>query len=115
MRNLSDNVKISDRRQSWFLEQLQLSFFVQGSRLLRKAPAAQPLKKIAIAYSGISASQSPAWVAYEQGCSRNMVSMFNSFSSRREAALCRPLFLAMLLLPKLRARPLCRVIFKDQV
>ncbi len=30
-------------------------------------PAAQPLKKIAIAYSGISPSQTPAWVAYEQG------------------------------------------------
>jgi NitT/TauT family transport system substrate-binding protein len=27
----------------------------------------QPLKKIAIAYSGISPSQAPAWVAYEQG------------------------------------------------
>ena len=32
-----------------------------------ETPAAQPLKKIAIAYSGISASQSPAWVAYEHG------------------------------------------------
>ena len=30
-------------------------------------PASQPLKKIAIAYSGISPSQAPAWVAYEQG------------------------------------------------
>jgi NitT/TauT family transport system substrate-binding protein len=30
-------------------------------------PAAQPLRKIAIAYSGISPSQAPAWIAYEQG------------------------------------------------
>ena len=32
-----------------------------------ESPASQPLKKIAIAYSGISPSQAPAWVAYEQG------------------------------------------------
>ena len=30
-------------------------------------PTSQPLKKTAIAYSGISPSQAPAWVAYEQG------------------------------------------------
>ena len=30
-------------------------------------PVFQPLRKIAIAYSGISPSQAPAWVAYDQG------------------------------------------------
>ena len=30
-------------------------------------PSSQPLRKTAIAYSGISPSQAPAWVAYEQG------------------------------------------------
>jgi NitT/TauT family transport system substrate-binding protein len=51
---------------------LILSFFVYFTLMIgaaRDSVAAesQPIKKIAIAYSGISASQSPAWVAYEQG------------------------------------------------
>jgi NitT/TauT family transport system substrate-binding protein len=54
---------------------LILSFFfsfvllVAASRnsVAAENPASQPLKRIAIAYSGISTSQAPAWVAYEQG------------------------------------------------
>ena len=44
-----------------------ITFFHPGVLIAAETPATQPLKKIAIAYSGISASQSPAWVAYEQG------------------------------------------------
>jgi NitT/TauT family transport system substrate-binding protein len=43
------------------------SFLHPSLSIAAETPAAQPLKKIAIAYSGISASQSPAWIAYEQG------------------------------------------------
>ena len=54
---------------------LILSFFFSSALLMAaprdsvaaENPASQPLKKIAIAYSGISPSQAPAWVAYEQG------------------------------------------------
>jgi NitT/TauT family transport system substrate-binding protein len=44
-----------------------LIFLCPRVSIAAETPAAQPLKKIAIAYSGISASQSPAWVAYEHG------------------------------------------------
>ena len=43
------------------------SFLHPSLSIAAETPAAQPLKKVAIAYSGISASQSPAWIAYEQG------------------------------------------------
>ena len=54
---------------------LILSFFFSSALLVAVSrnsiaaenPASQPLKKTAIAYSGISPSQAPAWVAYEQG------------------------------------------------
>jgi NitT/TauT family transport system substrate-binding protein len=54
---------------------LILSFFFSSALLVAASrnsiaaenPAPQPLKKTAIAYSGISPSQAPAWVAYEQG------------------------------------------------
>lgn len=52
-----------------------LSFFVYSALMIGASrdsvaaenPTSQPTKRIAIAYSGISASQTPAWVAYEQG------------------------------------------------
>jgi NitT/TauT family transport system substrate-binding protein len=56
--------------------ELQIMVFFVSSALLVAAsrnvmaaenPTSQPLKKTAIAYSGISPSQAPAWVAYEQG------------------------------------------------
>jgi NitT/TauT family transport system substrate-binding protein len=45
------------------------AFLVAASHntIAAENPPSQPLKKIAIAYSGISPSQAPAWVAYEQG------------------------------------------------
>lgn len=44
-----------------------ITFLRQGVSIPAETPAAQQLKKVAIAYSAISASQAPAWVAYEQG------------------------------------------------
>ena len=45
------------------------AFLVAASHspIAAENPAFQPLKKIVIAYSGISPSQAPAWIAYEQG------------------------------------------------
>ena len=50
-----------------------LSWLVFGNSCVAVAaetPASQPLKKIVIAYSGISPSQAPAWMAYEAGIFR---------------------------------------------
>jgi NitT/TauT family transport system substrate-binding protein len=44
-----------------------ITFLHPGVSIAAETPTAQPLKRIAIAYSGISPSQSPAWIAYEQG------------------------------------------------
>jgi NitT/TauT family transport system substrate-binding protein len=41
--------------------------FLHGPTIAAEPPGAQPPRRIAIAYSAISPSQSPAWVAYEQG------------------------------------------------
>ncbi len=40
---------------------------VSRNSVAAENPMSQPSKKIAIAYSGISPSQAPAWAAYEQG------------------------------------------------
>jgi NitT/TauT family transport system substrate-binding protein len=44
-----------------------ITFFRPGVSIAAETSVVQPLKRVAIAYSGISASQSPAWIAYEQG------------------------------------------------
>ena len=44
-----------------------ITFLHPWVSIAAETPAVQPLKKIAIAYSGISPSQSPAWVAHEHG------------------------------------------------
>ncbi len=49
---------------------LALIVFLPSFALAGDAGTPQPLKKIVIAYSGISPSQAPAWMAYESGIFR---------------------------------------------
>jgi NitT/TauT family transport system substrate-binding protein len=49
---------------------LTLIAILPSSALAADAGTPQPLKKIVIAYSGISPSQAPAWMAYESGIFR---------------------------------------------
>ncbi len=49
---------------------LALGTFIPAVTLAADIGTSQPLKKVVIAYSGISPSQAPAWVAYESGMFR---------------------------------------------
>jgi NitT/TauT family transport system substrate-binding protein len=49
---------------------LALGTIISAATFAADAGTSQPLKKVAIAYSGISPSQAPAWIAYESGIFR---------------------------------------------
>ncbi len=53
---------------AWFAVAVIVLF--PSSRFAADAGASHPLKKVVIAYSGISPSQAPAWMAYESGIFR---------------------------------------------
>ena len=69
---------MNSRLQKFFYRSFSVIFalaatfaaLLPSASLAADAAASQPLKKVVIAYSGISPSQAPAWMAYEAGLFR---------------------------------------------